>query len=81
MATPDDPSAPNQDPAHNTAARGPGAWLRSRAGLIILVVIFAVVALRLMSSWIKWTLIAIVGAAIYYLIKGALRRASDDSER
>ena len=56
------------------ATNGPWAWLSNRAGLIILVVIAAIVAIKLMSSWIKWMLIAMVVAAIVYLVKGALRR-------
>jgi hypothetical protein len=57
--------------------KGPWAWLSDRAGLIILVVIGAIVGLRLMSSWIKWMLILMVGAALVYLVKGALRGAGD----
>jgi hypothetical protein len=51
--------------------------LSNRAGLIILVVIAAIVALRLMSSWIKWMLIAMVVAALVYLVKGALKSRAD----
>jgi uncharacterized membrane protein YfcA len=54
---------------------GPLAWLSKRAGLVILVVLGAIVALRLMSSWLKWLLIAVVVGAAFYLIKS---RSSDD---
>jgi O-antigen ligase len=66
----------DEQAAKKPATNGPGAWLSNRAGLIILVVIAAIVALKLMSSWIKWMLIAMVVAAIVYLVKGALRRES-----
>ncbi len=59
--------------------KGVGAWLGDRAGLIILVVIAAVVGLRLMSSWIKWLLIAMVVGAAYYLVKGALNRSRGEA--
>lgn len=73
---------PTDDPTQATQPKQPssvGTWLSNRAGLIILIVLGAIVALRLMSSWIKWMLIAMVGAAIFYLVKGALRRASEPS--
>ena len=63
--------------ATKPANKGPWAWLSNRAGLIILVVLGAIFGLRLMSSWIKWMLIAMVAAAIFYLVKGALRSGSD----
>jgi uncharacterized membrane protein YfcA len=66
----------NDDEAQKPAANGPWTWLSNRAGLIILVALGAIVAVRLMSSWIKWMLIAMVVAAIVYLVKGALRRES-----
>lgn len=56
-------------------AKGPWAWLSNRAGLIILVVIAAIVGIKLMSSWIKWILIAMVVAAVIYLVKGVTRKA------
>ena len=68
MATDDD-----KTPTRESQANGAVAWLSSRAGLIILVVIAAIVGLRLMSSWIKWMLIAMVIVAVVYLIKGARR--------
>jgi hypothetical protein len=75
---------PTDDPTQATKPKppspSPGSWLRNRAGLIILVILGAIVGLRLMSSWIKWMLIAMVGAAIVYLVKGALRRVSDRSD-
>lgn len=58
-------------------SEGPLAWLSKRAGLVVLVVIAAIVALRLMSSWIKWLLIAMVVGAVFYLVKS---RSSDESE-
>jgi uncharacterized membrane protein YfcA len=64
----------SNDEAPKTAS-GPWAWLSNRAGLIILVVLGAIVGLRLMSSWIKWMLIAMVVAATVYLVRGARRRA------
>jgi uncharacterized membrane protein YfcA len=51
------------------SSEGPLAWLSKRAGLVILVVLGAIVALRLMSSWLKWLLIAVVVGAAFYLIK------------
>jgi O-antigen ligase len=53
---------------------GPWAWLSNRAGLIILVVIAAIVGIKLMSSWIKWMLIAMVIAAVVYLVRGVMRK-------
>jgi hypothetical protein len=66
---PTDDETPNEQPDPNSAIE----WLGKRAGLLILVVIGAIVGLRLMSSWIKWMLIAMVVAAIVYLIKSAQR--------
>ncbi|MFO7565339.1 MAG: hypothetical protein R6X02_22035 [Enhygromyxa sp.] len=66
-----DDETPKTDPEANSAAQ----WLGKRAGLIILVVLGAIVGLRLMSSWIKWTLIAMVVVALVYLINSARRRA------
>lgn len=60
-----------------TASEGPLTWLSKRAGLVILVIIGAIVALRLMSSWIKWLLIAVVVGAVFYLIKS---RSGDETE-
>lgn len=68
MATDDETPTEKPDPSNLTE------WLGKRAGLLILVVIAAVVGLRLMSSWIKWMLIAMVAAAVVYLIKSAQRR-------
>ncbi|KIG15399.1 hypothetical protein DB30_05595 [Enhygromyxa salina] len=53
------------------SSEGPLAWLSKRAGLVILVIIGAIVGLRLMSSWIKWLLIAMVVGALFYLVKSA----------
>lgn len=64
----------DEDKAGQPGASGPWAWLSNRAGLIILIVIAAIVGLKLMSSWIKWMLIAMVIAAIVYLVRGARRR-------
>lgn len=58
---------------------GPLAWLSKRAGLIILVVIGAIVAARLMASWIKWLLVAVVATAVLYLWK-SLRKSRSDSD-
>ncbi|HLT37297.1 MAG TPA: hypothetical protein VK034_13480 [Enhygromyxa sp.] len=68
MATDEQPPTSERETNHAVA------WLGKRAGLIILVVLAAIVGLRLMSSWIKWMLIAMVVAAVIYLVKGALRR-------
>jgi hypothetical protein len=68
-AMPTDDENPNKQPDPNSAVE----WLGKRAGLLILVVIGAIVGLRLMSSWIKWMLIAVVVAAIVYLVKSAQR--------
>lgn len=57
---------------------GPLAWLSSRAGLVILVVIGAIVGLRLVSRWLKWLLLAVVVGAAIYLIKS---RPGDDESR
>jgi uncharacterized membrane protein YfcA len=57
---------------------GPLAWLSKRVGLVVLVVIGAIVALRLMASWIKWLLIAVVIGALFYLFAS---RPSAESER
>jgi hypothetical protein len=65
----------SDDEAPTAIAKGPWAWLGKRAGLIILVVIGAIVGLKLMASWIKWMLIAMVIFAIVYLVKGALGSA------
>ncbi|PRP91804.1 hypothetical protein ENSA5_52410 [Enhygromyxa salina] len=59
-------------------SEGPLAWLSKRAGLVVLVVIAAIVALRLMSSWLKWLLIAMVVGAVYYLITS---RPDDESSQ
>jgi len=64
----------DEDKAAKPGASGPWAWLSNRAGLIILIVIAAIVGIKLMSSWIKWMLIAMVIAAIVYLVRGARRR-------
>ncbi|PRQ07994.1 hypothetical protein [Enhygromyxa salina] len=73
MADKDDEAAPSG---------GPLAWLSKRAGLVILVIIGAIVGLRLMSSWIKWLLIAMVVGALVYLVKSAMgdESSSDQSE-
>jgi len=73
---------PTDDPTQTTKPKpaSAGSWLSNRAGLIILVILGAIVGLRLMSSWIKWMLILMVGAAIVYLVKGALRRGSEQSK-
>lgn len=67
---------PEQDDKPTKKAAWAG-WLSNRAGLVILVVLGAIVALRLMSSWIKWLLIAIVVAAVVYLVKGAMRSSGE----
>jgi O-antigen ligase len=74
---------PTEDerPTNQPKRAGPWAFLSNRAGLIILVVLAAIVAVRLMSSWIKWMLIAVVIAAVVYLVKGVLRRSSDGTKR
>lgn len=64
----------------DTSSEGPLAWLSKRAGLVILVVIGAIVALRLMSSWIKWLLIAVVVGAVFYLVKGRSGDNPDDKQ-
>ena len=66
--------AGNEDEAGSD--EGPLAWLSKRAGLVILAVIGTIVALRLMSSWIKWFLIAVVIGAVFYLISS---RGGDQS--
>lgn len=75
MAEPEDKSTSKPE------SSGPWAFLSNRAGLIILIVIAAIVGLRLMSSWIKWMLIAMVIGAVVYLVKGAARRGSGGSKR
>lgn len=57
-------------------SKGPLVWLSTRAGLVILVILGAIVGLRLMSRWIKWLLIAVVVGAVIYLVKS---RSSDES--
>jgi uncharacterized membrane protein YfcA len=64
----------------DTSSGGPLAWLSKRAGLVILVVIGAIVALRLMSSWIKWLLIAVVVGAVFYLVKSRTGGNSDHTD-
>lgn len=68
------------EPTSKAQSKGPWAWLSNRAGLIILVVIATIVAVRLMSSWIKWLLIATVVGAVVYLVKGARRRLGSESK-
>jgi membrane protein implicated in regulation of membrane protease activity len=68
MATDDETPTTQPDSSNLTE------WLGKRAGLLILIVIAAIIGLRLMSSWIKWMLIAMVAAAVVYLIKSAQRR-------
>lgn len=63
----------DETPTTKPEADATVAWLSKRAGLIILVVLALIVGLRLMSSWIKWMLLALVVAAVVYLISG-LRR-------
>lgn len=70
----------DETPKSKPKSSGPWAFLSNRAGLIILVVIAAIVGLRLMSSWIKWMLIAMVIGAVVYLVKGALRREEAGSK-
>jgi hypothetical protein len=43
--------------------------LSKRAGILILVAILSIVALRLMSSWLRWLLIAVVAGALFHLLK------------
>lgn len=64
----------DEDAAAEKTAKGARTWLTNRAGLIILVVIAAIVGLKLMASWLKWMLLAMVVAAIVYLVRGARRR-------
>lgn len=76
MTNEDQASKPKADGARKLSSRRSATeFLSNRAGLIILVVLAAIVGLRLMSSWIKWMLIAIVVAAIVYLVKGVRRRS------
>ena len=52
---------------------GPLMWLSTRAGLVILVVLGAIIGLRLVSRWLKWLLLAVVVGAVIYLIKSRPR--------
>lgn len=57
---------------------GPLAWLSKRIGLVVLVILAVIVAVRLVASWIKWLLIAVVIGALVYLF---VSRPSAESER
>jgi hypothetical protein len=68
----DDADQPSPEPS-----KPPTASLASRAGLIILVVLGALVALRLVRSWLKWMLIAVVIGAVVYLVKTRANPSND----
>ena len=56
-------------------------WLSKRAGLVILVVIAVIVAMRLMSSWLRWLMIAIVAGAIFHVVKSRLSDGDQDPKK